>query len=86
LDISSLGDTYRYAVKIEHKFKQWSKQEFKFTNMPQQKHGKGNPNSWNEGRSKDSHSQENHSKQPAKKGDGKSKKDTENWCEFQKIL
>jgi hypothetical protein len=27
LDISSLGDAYRYAVKIEQKFKQQSKWE-----------------------------------------------------------
>jgi len=33
LDISSLGDAYRYIVKIEKNFKQWNKQEFKFTNM-----------------------------------------------------
>jgi hypothetical protein len=49
LDISSLGVAYRYAVKIEQKFKQWSKREFGFENTPQQKHGKGNPNSQNEG-------------------------------------
>jgi hypothetical protein len=49
LDISSLGVAYRYVVKIEQKFKQWSKREFGFENMPQQKHGKGNPNSQNKG-------------------------------------
>jgi hypothetical protein len=85
LDISSLGATYRYVVKIEQKFKQQSKQEFGFVNMPQQKHGKGKPNSHNKGQSKESRSEENHSKPPAKKGDGKFKKDPRKWCEFHKI-
>jgi len=40
LDISSLGTTYRYAAKIEHKFKQ-KKRDFGSTN---QKQGKGAPN------------------------------------------
>jgi hypothetical protein len=53
--------------------------------MPQLKHEKGNPNSYNEGEIKESQSQENQSKKPTKKGDGKSKKDTEKWCEFHKI-
>jgi hypothetical protein len=44
LDISSLGVSYRYAIKIEQKFKQQSKWE---------KHGKGNSNSHNEGWSKE---------------------------------
>jgi hypothetical protein len=43
LDISSLGTTYRYALKIEHKFKQ-KKPEFGFSNPSQQKKGKGDPN------------------------------------------
>jgi hypothetical protein len=47
LDISSLGVAYRYVVKIEQKFKQRNMQEFRFANMPQQKHGKGGPNSHN---------------------------------------
>jgi hypothetical protein len=42
LSISSLGVSY--AVKIEQKFKQRSKREFRFENVPQQKNGKGNPN------------------------------------------
>jgi hypothetical protein len=40
LDIFSLGVSYLYAVKIEKKFKQWSKREFGFENMPQHNHGK----------------------------------------------
>jgi len=47
LDISSLGIGYRYAVKIEKKIKQRNKREFGFENIPQQKHGKGSPNSQN---------------------------------------
>jgi hypothetical protein len=49
LDISLVGDAYRYAVKIEQKFKKQSKQEFRFENTPQWNHGKGNPNSHNKG-------------------------------------
>jgi hypothetical protein len=41
LDISSLGATYRYVIKIEHKFKQWNKREFGSANIPQHKYGKG---------------------------------------------
>jgi hypothetical protein len=40
LDISSLGSAYRYAVKIEHKFKQQNKREFRSENMQQPKYGK----------------------------------------------
>ena len=39
LDISSLGTAYRYAAKIEQKFKQ-KKRDFGFVN---QKQGKGAP-------------------------------------------
>jgi hypothetical protein len=52
LDISSLGATYRYAVKIEPKFKHQSKWE---------KHGKGNSNSSNEGKIKEGKPQESQS-------------------------
>jgi hypothetical protein len=52
LDISSLGVSYRHAIKIEQKFKKESKREFGFENTPQQNHGKGNPNSKNEGKRK----------------------------------
>jgi hypothetical protein len=63
LDISSLGVAYRYAVKIEQKFKQQSKWE---------KHGK----------SKEGQPQESQYQMQKKKGNEKSKKDTEKWCEF----
>jgi hypothetical protein len=48
LDIASLGTTYRYAVKIEKKFKQ-KRQEFGSTNPSQPNQGKGNPNPYNKG-------------------------------------
>jgi hypothetical protein len=48
LEISSLGAPYRYAIKIDQKIKQWSKQDFGFTNTPQYKHGKSNSNSQSE--------------------------------------
>jgi len=56
LDISSLGLSYRYDVKIEQKFKKKNKQEFGFENMLQHKHGKGNPSSQNKEQRKDNQS------------------------------
>jgi hypothetical protein len=47
LDISSLGVSYRYVVKIEQKFKQQNKREFGSANLQQPKYGKGIPNSQN---------------------------------------
>jgi hypothetical protein len=44
LDISSLGAAYRYAVKIEHKFKHQNKWEFGFANPQQPKYNKDRPN------------------------------------------
>jgi hypothetical protein len=44
LDISSLGATYRYVVKIEQKFKHQNKREFEFANLQQPKYGKDDPN------------------------------------------
>jgi hypothetical protein len=44
LDISSLGDTYRYVVKIEKKFKHQKKGEFGSANLQQLKHDKDIPN------------------------------------------
>jgi len=46
LDISSLDTEYRYAAKIEHKFKQ-KKRDFGSTN---QKEGKGAPKPQNKGK------------------------------------
>jgi hypothetical protein len=44
LDISSLGAAYRYAIKIEQKFKHQKKQEFGSANPQQPKYGKDGPN------------------------------------------
>ena len=79
LDISSLGSPYRYAVKIEEKFRQKNKRDYGPTN-PLQKQGKGNPGPQNTAKEND-----NQSPPQAKKGDGKTKKDTGKWCEFHKI-
>jgi hypothetical protein len=43
LDISSLGATYRYVVKIEQKFKHQNKREFGPRNPQQQKYDKYGP-------------------------------------------
>jgi hypothetical protein len=42
LDITPLGTTYRYAVKIEQKFKQ-KRREFAYENSSQSKQGKATP-------------------------------------------
>ena len=81
LDISTLGSTYRYAVKIEKKFKQRNKREFGSANPPH-KQGRGNPGPQNRGQS--TPPSDNPSKPQAKKGNGKTKKDTGKWCEFHK--
>jgi hypothetical protein len=44
LDISSLDVAYRYAVKIEQKFKHQNKREFGSTNPQQPKYDKDDPN------------------------------------------
>jgi hypothetical protein len=44
LDISSLGAAYRYAIKIEQKFKQQNKKEFGSANPKQPKYDKDYPN------------------------------------------
>jgi hypothetical protein len=62
LDISSLGTTYRYAVKIEQKFKQ-KKRDFGSVNLKQ---GKGAPKPQNKGQSQGGVTQDNPSK-PARK-------------------
>jgi hypothetical protein len=86
LYISLLGVSYRYAVKIEQKFKQRSKQEFGFENMPRKKYGKGNPNSHNKGHiNKEGQPQDIQFKTQKNKGNGKFKKDTGKRCEFHKV-
>jgi hypothetical protein len=75
LDISSLGAAYRYAVKIEQKFKHQNKREFGSANPQQSKYDKDNPNK---------PSPKNQSKPQEKKGHGKTKKDTGKWCDFHK--
>jgi hypothetical protein len=76
LDISSFGAAYRYAVKIEHKFKHRNKWEFRFANLQQPKYDKDRPNK---------QSPKNHSKPQEKKGHENTKKDTEKWFDFHKI-
>jgi hypothetical protein len=82
-DITSLGTTYRYVVKIEQKFKQ-KRREFGSANSSQPKQVKGGPNSQNKGHSKDGQSQDNQSNMQHKKSNEKLKKDTGKWCEYHK--
>eukprot|EP00253_Pinus_taeda_P013021 PITA_13021 len=71
LDISSLGTAYRYAVKIEQKFKQ-KKRDF----------GSANPKP--KGQSQGGVTQDNPSKPQEKNNTTKPKKDTGKWCDFHK--
>jgi hypothetical protein len=71
LNISSLGTAYRYAVKIEQKFKQ-KKRDF----------GSANPKP--KGQSQGGVTQDNPSKPQEKNNTTKPKKDTGKWCEFHK--
>jgi hypothetical protein len=80
LDISSLGVAYRYAAKIEQKFKQ-KKRDFGSAN---QKHVKGTPKPQNKGPSQGGVAQDNLPKPQAKNNTTKPKKDTGKWCEFHK--
>jgi hypothetical protein len=75
MDISSLGVAYRYAVKIEQKFKHQNKREFGSANLQQPKYDKDDPNK---------QSPENQSKTQEKKGHGKTKKNIGKWCDFHK--
>jgi hypothetical protein len=76
LDISSLSVACRYAVKIEQKFKHQNKRDFGSANPQQKNYDKDYPNK---------HPSENQSNPQVKKGHGKTKKDTEKWCDFHKI-
>jgi hypothetical protein len=76
LNISPLGVSYRYAIKIEQKFRHKKKWEFGSANMKQPKHCKDEPNQ---------HPLHNHSKTQDKKGKLKMKNDTGKWCDFHKI-
>jgi hypothetical protein len=84
LDITSLGTTYRYVVKIEQKFKQ-KRREFGYAKSSYPKQGKGYPNPLNKGHRKYGHSQDNQSKPQHNKGNENSKKDMGKWCEYHKI-
>jgi hypothetical protein len=76
LNISSLGVTYRYVVKIEQKFRHQNKWEFGSANLQQPKHSKYGPNQ---------QPLENHYKTYEKKGKVKTKNDTGKWRDFHKI-
>eukprot|EP00253_Pinus_taeda_P020621 PITA_20621 len=80
LNISSLGTTYRYVVKVEQKFKQ-KKREFGSVNLKQ---GKGAPKPHNKGQSQRGAAQHNPPKLQAKNNAAKPKKYMGKWCEFHK--
>jgi hypothetical protein len=80
LNISSLSVAYRYAAKIEQKFKQ-KKRYFGSAN---QKHGKGTPKPQNKGPSQGGVAQDNPPKPQAKNNTTKPRKDMGKWCEFHK--
>jgi hypothetical protein len=81
LDISSLGTAYRYAAKIEKKFKQ-KKRDFGSTN---QKKAKGAPKPQNKGQSQGMVAQENLPNPQANNNTMNLKKDMRKWCELHKI-
>jgi hypothetical protein len=83
LYITSLGATYRYAVKIEQKLKQ-KMQKFGLGNPSDKNPRKGSPNLHNKGKSKDGPSQDIQSRPLENKDTGKTKKDTGKWCDFYK--
>jgi hypothetical protein len=76
LNISLLGVSYRYNVKIEQKFRHQNKWEFRYANMQQPKHGKYDPKQ---------QTLDNQSKTQDKNGKVKMKNDTRKWCDFDKI-
>jgi hypothetical protein len=77
LDISSLGVAYRYAVKIEQKFKHQNKREFGYANLH---------NNQSMTKMALTNSLTKNSPRHRKiRVTGKTKKDTEKWCDFHKI-
>ena len=80
VDISSLGMAYRYAAKIEQKFKQ-KKRDFGSAN---QKQGKGAPKPQNQGHNQGMETQEKLPKLQAKSNTAKPNKEEGKWCEFHK--
>ena len=80
LDISSLGIAYRYAAKIEQKFKQ-KKWDFGSAN---QKQAKGAPKTQNQGHSQGMVTQENFSNPKKNRNTVQSKKEQRKWCKFHK--
>ena len=80
LDISSLSTAYRYATKIEHKFKQ-KKRDFGYANQNQ---GKGAPKPQKKGQSQGMAAQDNLPKTKAKNKTANPNKDTGKWFEFHK--
>ena len=80
LNISSLGTTYRYSVKVEQKFKQ-KKRDFGSVN---QKQRKGVPKPQNKRKSQGGAAQDNPPKLQTKNSAANPKKDTGKWCEFHK--
>jgi hypothetical protein len=71
LDISSLGVSYRYVVKIKNKFRHQNKWEFGSANSQQLMYDKYTPNK---------KPPENPSKPQENKGNGKTEKNTGKWC------
>jgi hypothetical protein len=82
-DISSLGVTYRYVIKIKQNLKQKT-QQFGHGNSPKKNPGKGGPNPQKKEQSKEEQPQDNHSKPQARKDTEKTKKDIGKWCDFHK--
>eukprot|EP00253_Pinus_taeda_P031704 PITA_31704 len=72
--------SYRYAVKVEQKFKQ-KKRDFGSVNLKQ---GKDAPKPQNKGQSQGGAAQDNPPKLEAKNNIVKPKKDMGKWCEFHK--
>jgi hypothetical protein len=80
LDISSLGTSYRYAAKIDQKFKQ-KKREFGSAN---QKQVKGSPKTKNKGQIQGMVTRDNLPKPQKNNNTAKPKKDTGKCYEFHK--